>query len=59
MSANKQTKNLKKPKTTTNNKKYLLLILSIHVPSLQTHQKRPSDSTIDGCKPPCGYWKLN
>jgi hypothetical protein len=27
--------------------------------SLQTHQKRASDSITDGCEPPCGCWELN
>jgi hypothetical protein len=25
----------------------------------QTHQKRASDPTTDGCEPPCGRWELN
>jgi hypothetical protein len=31
----------------------------IHCRLLQTHQKRASDPTIDGCEPPCGYWEWN
>ena len=26
---------------------------------LLTHQKRASDSTTNGCEPPCGCWELN
>ena len=31
----------------------------VHCHCLQTHQKRASDSIIDGCEPPCGCWELN
>jgi hypothetical protein len=27
--------------------------------SSDTHQKRASDPTIDGCEPQCGCWELN
>ena len=30
-----------------------------HCPCLQTHQKRSSGPTTDGCEPPCGCWELN
>jgi len=31
----------------------------VHCSCLQTHQKRASDSIMDGCEPPCGCWELN
>jgi hypothetical protein len=31
----------------------------VHCSCLQIHQKRVSDHTADGCKPPCGCWELN
>jgi hypothetical protein len=31
----------------------------VHCCCLHTHQKRASDSTTDGCEPPCGCWELN
>jgi hypothetical protein len=47
---------------------YLIFLLKIylfslciwaHCHSLQTHQKRESEPTADGCEPPCGCWELN
>ena len=31
----------------------------VHCGCLQTHQKRASDLSTDGCEPPCGCWELN
>ena len=44
-------------------KKIYLLIYFMYTstlcPCLQTHQKRASDLTTDGCGPSCGCWELN
>jgi hypothetical protein len=31
----------------------------VHCSCFQTHWKRASDLTTDGCEPPCGCWDLN
>ena len=33
--------------------------MRVHCHCLETHQKRASDPTTDGCEPPCGCWELN
>jgi len=43
---------------------FLFKDLSIHYTQAhcsrpQTHQKRASDLSTDGCEPPCGCWELN
>ena len=39
--------------------KRFIYYMWVHCSCLQTHQKRASDPTTDGCEPPCGCWKLN
>jgi hypothetical protein len=36
-----------------------LFYVYVYCSHLQTHQKRASGLTIDGCEPPCGLWELN
>ena len=36
-----------------------ILFIWVHCSCLQTHQKRVSDSIMDGCESPCGCWELN
>jgi hypothetical protein len=36
-----------------------LSVLYKYTVAVFTHQKRASDSTTDGCEPPCGCWELN
>lgn len=37
----------------------LILCTSALSPCTTLFQKRASDSTMDDCEPPCGYWELN
>jgi hypothetical protein len=38
---------------------YFILFIHVHCSCLQTHQKRASDPTTDGCEPPSGCWELS
>jgi hypothetical protein len=38
---------------------FVLFYVWVHCYCLHAHQKRTSNPSTDGCKPPCGCWKLN